>query len=42
VTVEVYAGADHGFTWPDHATYDEPAATGAWTATTALFRRALT
>ena len=39
VVVETFAGADHGFTWPDHPTYDEAAAHGAWAATTTLFAR---
>lgn len=37
VVVEIYEGADHGFTWPGFPNYDEAAATGAWAATTALF-----
>ncbi|MFT6293707.1 MAG: carboxymethylenebutenolidase [Ilumatobacter sp.] len=37
VTVDIYEGADHGFTWPSHANYHEAAAAGAWDATTALF-----
>ncbi len=41
VTVEIYAGADHGFTWPSAPTYHEAAATGAWAATTALFSAAV-
>ena len=40
VTVETFPGADHGFTWPDHPTYDEAAATRAWEVTTDLFARA--
>ncbi|WP_420452216.1 dienelactone hydrolase family protein [Ilumatobacter sp.] len=39
VTVETFEGADHGFTWPDHPTYDEAAATRAWEVTTDLFAR---
>ena len=41
VAVDVFEGADHGFTWPDHPTYNAAAATGAWNATTTLFSRAL-
>ena len=37
VTVEIYEGADHGFTWPGAPNYHEAAATGAWAATTKLF-----
>ena len=37
VTVEIYEGADHGFTWPGFPNYHEAAATGAWAATTRLF-----
>lgn len=40
VTVDIYEGADHGFTWPGHANYHEAAATGAWAATTTLFAAA--
>ncbi|MEP1124527.1 MAG: dienelactone hydrolase family protein [Ilumatobacter sp.] len=42
VTVEIYEGADHGFTWPSAPTYHEAAATGAWEATTKMFSAALT
>lgn len=38
VDVEVFPGADHGYTWPDHPTYDENAATRSFAQTTALFR----
>lgn len=41
VEVEVFDGADHGFTWPDHATYNEAAAEGCWVKTLALFNAAL-
>ncbi len=41
VEVEILQGADHGFTWPDHPTYNEAAATEAWAKTTAMFARAL-
>lgn len=40
VTVEIFEGADHGFTWPGAPNYHEAAATGAWTATTKLFDEA--
>ncbi|MGB3735784.1 MAG: dienelactone hydrolase family protein [Ilumatobacter sp.] len=40
VTVEIYAGADHGFTWPGFPNHDEAAASGAWAATTELFAAA--
>lgn len=40
VTVVIYEGADHGFTWPGAPNYDEAAATGAWAATTTLFAAA--
>lgn len=42
VDVDIYEGADHGFTWPDHPTYNEAAAVGCWTKTTALLARTLT
>ena len=41
VEVEIFEGADHGFTWPDHPTYDEAAAAGCWAKTLALFDRTL-
>lgn len=40
VVVEIFEGADHGFTWPSAPNYHEVAATGAWDATTSLFARA--
>lgn len=40
VTVEIYEGADHGFTWPSAPNYHEVAASGAWAATTKLFAAA--
>jgi carboxymethylenebutenolidase len=40
VTVEIYEGAGHGFTWPSAPNYHEAAATGAWKATTTLFAAA--
>ena len=36
VDVDIYPGADHGFTWPDHPTYNQAAAEGCWAKTTAL------
>ncbi len=41
VEVEIFDGADHGFTWPDHPTYDEEAARGCWDKTLALFNATL-
>ncbi len=41
VTVEIYEGADHGFTWPSAPNHHEAAATGAWAATTSMFATAL-
>lgn len=41
VDVEVYDGADHGFTWPDHASYHESAATESFARSTAKFGRAV-
>ncbi|MGA9276784.1 dienelactone hydrolase family protein [Ilumatobacter sp.] len=40
VQVEIFEGADHGFTWPGAPNYHEVAVTGAWKATTALFTSA--
>lgn len=40
VDLEVYDGAGHGFTWPDHASYHERAATESFARTTALFGKA--
>jgi carboxymethylenebutenolidase len=40
VRVEIFEGADHGFTWPGFPNYHEVAATGAWAATTAMFAAA--
>ncbi len=42
VELEVFAGADHGFTWLGWPTYHEAAATGCFTKTTQLFRAHLT
>jgi carboxymethylenebutenolidase len=38
VEVEVFAGADHGFTWPGWPAYDRAAADGCFAATVGLFR----
>jgi carboxymethylenebutenolidase len=40
-TVEVYPGANHGWTVPDSAVYDQPQAERAWAAMTALYKQAL-
>jgi carboxymethylenebutenolidase len=37
VEVEIFDGADHGFTWPDHPTYHQVAADRCWDKTLALF-----
>ncbi len=37
VTVEIFEGADHGFTWPGQPNHHEAAAAGAWAASTTLF-----
>lgn len=39
--VEVYEGADHGWTMPDFPVYDHAAAERHWTAMTLLFRKTL-
>jgi carboxymethylenebutenolidase len=41
VTIEVFPGADHGFTWPGWPTYDHAAAGASFHRTTALFDRHL-
>lgn len=41
VRVEIFEGADHGFTWPGFPNYHEAAASGSWAATTAIFAAAL-
>jgi carboxymethylenebutenolidase len=41
VRVEIFEGADHGFTWPGAPNHHDAAANGAWDATTSLFARAL-
>jgi carboxymethylenebutenolidase len=40
VEVVLFDGADHGYTWPDHPTYHERAATESFERTTALFASA--
>jgi carboxymethylenebutenolidase len=40
VELVVFEGADHGYTWPDHPTYDERAATVSFERTTAIFAAA--
>lgn len=40
VRVELFGGADHGYTWPGFPNYHEAAATGSWSATTAMFAAA--
>jgi carboxymethylenebutenolidase len=39
--VEVYSGADHGWTVRGSAVYNEPAAERAWAELLALYKRAL-
>lgn len=41
VEVEIFDGADHGYTWPSHPNYHELAATTSWAKTTALFAASL-
>ena len=41
VEVVTYAGADHGFTWPEGDNYHETAAETSWTKTLAMFGSAL-
>lgn len=41
VDVQIYAGADHGFTWPGYPTYHAAAAEGSFARTTELFGAAL-
>jgi carboxymethylenebutenolidase len=38
--LEVFPGAEHGFTWPDHPSYHEIAATSSFEHTTMLFGKA--
>lgn len=40
-TVEVYAGANHGWTVPGSQAYNEPAAEKAWSALLVLYKKAL-
>ncbi len=40
VEVVLFADADHGYTWPDHPTYNEHAATVSFERTTAMFAKA--
>ncbi len=40
VRIDIFEGADHGFTWPGFPNYHEAAATGAWNATTEMFAAA--
>ena len=37
VEVEIFDGADHGYTWPETPNYHEVAATTSWAKTTKLF-----
>ncbi len=41
VTVDILPGADHAYTWPDAHSYNEAAATRAWSQSLALFDRVL-
>ena len=41
VRVDIYAGADHGYTWPGFPNHHEAAAEGSWAATTEMFAAAL-
>ena len=41
ITVRIFDGADHGYTWPISPSYHEEAATVGWTAATDLFERVL-
>ena len=41
VDVDIWAGADHGFTWPGYATYNKAASEGSWAKTIAMFERHL-
>ena len=40
VEVMVFPDADHGYTWPDHPTYNDRAATESFERTTAMFAAA--
>ena len=37
VEVEIFEGADHGYSWPSNPNYHEEAAATSWAKTTALF-----
>lgn len=41
VKVDIWLGADHGFTWPGYATYNKAASEGSWAKTIAMFERHL-
>jgi len=41
IDVAIWPDADHGFTWPGYATYDEAASNGSWDRTIAMFERCL-
>ena len=41
ITLRIFDGADHGYTWPIAPTYHEEAATVGWAATTEMFERVL-
>lgn len=41
VEVEIFDGADHGYTWTSHSNYHEVAATTSWHKTTSLFATTL-
>ena len=41
ITVRIFDGADHGYTWPVSPNYHEEAATVGWAETTARFERIL-
>ena len=40
VEVEIFDGADHGFTWPEHDNYHPAASDGSWEKTRVLFASA--
>ncbi len=40
VRVDIFAGADHGYTWPGAPNYHAEAADGSWEATTTMFAAA--
>jgi carboxymethylenebutenolidase len=41
ITLRIFDGADHGYTWPISPMYHEEAATVGWAATTEMFERVL-